>query len=227
MNVHFYLLTCILLSSRMFSSQLELLEEDSQTGILISPFNRINIRIATQSLAYTFNISSVNYILTWQDNLKSMCIDRTDIATPVENEIKNIHWNISKPFNQRNFTSGKNLNVTLFHNELINAHVEALRNENGEVHECLHLYKIVQNFVLMNRILNEMAKLNTSVFKEIFSLDHLLLDVRSLLRGTFKNYSYPFDFSYSFSQEFFKYTTLSFYTYFDISNLIFIGMCNT
>lgn len=218
MIVELAFLISILLVNPALCSQLIISEEESQTGIIITPFNKINVRESVVHLAYSFDVSSTNYILNWNDNIgtvysniKTVCNQRSTIVTPLEIEKQNIKWNTLRPV-PNNMTHVKNLNMTLFHNAIITANIESFNKANDETHECLHLTRIVQNFVQMNRILNELVTLNISTIGEIISLEHLLMDVKMFLRGLNKqNLIYPFDFSNAFSTSFFKHTKFSFY----------------
>lgn len=193
-----------------FSTQLEIMPEDSQAGILISPFDIIHIKESTKYLSYTFDVSSVQYILNWYSKLKTICGQGASIIAPLDREIKNIQWNTYKPFYyEQNIT---NINITLFHNAIIDANIQAFNLSDDEDSECLHLTKIVQNFAQMNKILNALSKSNTTVLDEIISLEHLFMDVKTLLRGSLNNnYIYPFDFSNMFAVKFFKYNKFHFF----------------
>lgn len=196
---------------------LEISDEDEQAGILIKPFNTINIQESTTHLAYTFDVSSVKHILNWHNQIetvystiKTICNQRHTLVTPFEIEVENAHWLKSKPLT-KNITDLKNINMTLFHDAVLKANINLFNEARDEPDECLYMIKIMRNFREMNEILNNLTKLDLSALETIISNEHLLMDIKSLLRGLLKNNAiFPFDFSINFKRNFLKYTKFTF-----------------
>lgn len=192
---------------------LEISDEEERAGILITPYNTMNIQETTTHLAYTFDVSSVKYILNWHNQIetvystmKTICNEKHALITPLEIEVENAHWLKSKPMTQ-NMSYIKIINMTLFHDAVLRANVKLFNEARDEQDECFYMIKIMQNFREMNNILNNLAQSELSVLEQIISNEHLLMDVQSLLREFLKNKAtFPFDFSFNFLRNFLKYT---------------------
>lgn len=182
MQTKLKLLLSILLTSPILCSQIEISEDESQSGILITPFDTVNIKETVKYLAYSFDVSAIKFVLNWHHNvetvystMKTICNQRNNFITPLETEIENIHWNTFKPV--KNMTDVKMINGTLFYNAVLNANINQFKDSNNEVSECFHLIKIHRNFQQMNNILNNLAGGNVSVIEETVPWEHYLKHV--------------------------------------------------
>lgn len=171
-------------------------------GIVISPYQNINIISFYQYLYYSFEIDTAKYIIDWYNDVSNNCTNRT-----ILNE-ESIRWNKENPLPNATNLNITRINMDLLYNEQINNKMNIFQNENNE---CKILNQIALTFNKMSQELNKLASLDTSSLNEIISFMDISIEIDKIMDSYNGDFCLPFPLTYDFKANFLKYTSIQFY----------------
>lgn len=194
------------------SLTIDIKPDNAQGGIAFIPFELANLQDSTKYVSYSFNLSSVEYILTSYSKLKNNCSENRNLSDFFEFEVeKNIYWNRSSMepiIDKSNILETK---VTFLYDVILNSYIDTFILNLNKQEKCQTFERMVRYFQVINKRLNELSMLNTTALEEVISKKFIMRDIRKLLTDyNIKNNSHPFDTLYSFPTNFFDFVDFNY-----------------
>lgn len=159
---------------------LEIYNDNPKNGIIYDQSQIINVKVFHEYLCYVFDVSTVQYIVSWKDNIHQDC---NASIYHINFDSKNITWNFSNPEPDRSNERTTRVTMELYYHNLLNSNLDSLNNSMNESKECLILSRMSENFNKLNYELNKLANLNLSSLNEVINLNFAFLTERHIVQG--------------------------------------------
>lgn len=204
------LLLQIFISALKLSTQIEIYNDNSENGLIFSPHSKIYVEEFKKYLFYKFDVTSAQYIISWEKKVTQMCT-LNNTKTFKFNTEQNF-WNRFNP--EPNISSDivERIKIDFNYDRILSNNIEAFNIDDDVDSECETLFRMAQNFNTMSANLNKLARLDTSSLDEIVSFRQILHDAERIINELNRNqYSVAFNFSSNSISDFFKYTKFNYY----------------
>lgn len=186
---------------------LEIYSDNPKNGLIFEKNQQIHTREFYKYLFYTFDVSTVQYILSWKEDIKTKCNNTHNIYF----DTANINWNHYLPGPDISDENIRRIKMNLRYNDLINVNMDRLNGEFNSTFECNSLARTAYNFNKMNSELNKLSDLNISSLEEVISLSDIAIEMSIMLKQYNNEFNLPFSMTYNFERDLFKYVEFDFY----------------
>lgn len=209
------LISLLLCYKVTFNESITIEPDYPKTGLSLIPQNITNLQVSTKYLAYKFNLSSLEYVLTSYSNLKDVCRENKTLTSIFQNEVEhNTLWNKTGLSIKVDKNDISEIKVDFIYNRILDSKIDSFNLRLNRSSTCSTFQELVKFYVITNRILNGMARGNISIILDIFNEDFILSD----LRRNLMNYSqvshepfHPFDTSDYFPSNFFDFVDIKYH----------------
>lgn len=187
---------------------LEIYNDNPKNGIIYVQNQQINVKEFDEYLYYTFDVSTIQYMMTWIKNSRLNCTSKN---YNVIFNIKNITWNVLKREPELPNNSIKRIRMNLLYSNVLNNNLDLLNGSINLSNECQTLTQMANTFNKLNFELNKLAKLDISSLDEIISLNDIAIELSRMVKEFNGEFRLSFSLAYELAKEIFKYVDFKFY----------------
>lgn len=160
----------------------EIRPDNRHSGIDFMDFEEVKVLDSEKYLAYRFNISSMENILTSYTFLKNICKHNDTLNKIFQNEVEhNILWdknNLEPEFDKSDILE---INNPFLYDSVLNSKINLFNFEKNMLATCKNFEVLVHYFLIMNQGLNELSKLNKTTIVEVINEFNIIQDMTNLL----------------------------------------------
>lgn len=203
MNTIFYI---SIITTHIFASQIQISNDEIPRGLELIRLNSAYIHEHTKYLFYTYQLTSIQRLFTWNRVMTNNCYKDLKKLSALDIEIEhNIKWNIQKPEPDIKAEKITRINETLYLDRILSAVMDKF---DQNIDNCQTIDTLTKSFILMNRELNNLAKLDITELGKIILLEKTVDMVNSMLE---EKYVLPYTLNYTNTADFLTYSKFNYY----------------
>lgn len=184
---------------------LEIQYDDLRNGIFYIESHQINLKEFNEFLYYTFDVSTVQYILSWKNNLRINCSENID---PEANDIT---WNAFIPEPELNDNRIKRVPINLSYINILNMNIATINSPINNSEECNTLREMSDNLKKLNYELNKLSNLDITSINRIIDPIDMIRKISQIMRKHKNIFYFPFSLIYNNFEEILKYLNFKYY----------------
>lgn len=207
-KMDFLLLIATLAIAISRAVQYEIYEDSHRNSLVFVQGSKINLQITNKYLFYTFDVSSAQYIISWNKRVEEMCTKNETLPFKFDSE-QHVFRNQYLP--EPNITAKDVIRIHMNskYNSMLSEYIEDFNSADKDQTECEILYKMSKTFNTLNMNLNALIRSDVSNLNDTVKKSNIIMETDLLMREN-NEVLLPFSIN-NFNSEFFEYVKFNFF----------------